>query len=271
MAGRGLTFRRSRLVVAADKTLTGGPRKRMCLLSFCLFSKLRASLACLPPLPSLFSNCTQGSQTIRRSCRFQSGSECVSTVVDAGLSVAPRAGGSRRGRQTLDPGGPGLEAVTPRFLPQSPHVGNEATAGDGTQRVAPVWPALTAWQVGALGPPDVPGGSWTRGWSWEGGRRAQRGCRAVLTGPQQSSVGDERARGLSRAGQLCGHLGPCWASADSVSSLKRRKERSLNISSAQVSHSGVSDSLRPHGLQHARPPCPSPAPRVYPNSCPLSQ
>ena len=33
----------------------------------------------------------------------------------------------------------------------------------------------------------------------------------------------------------------------------------------------MSDSLRPHGLQHARPPCPSPTPRVYPNSSPLSQ
>ena len=29
--------------------------------------------------------------------------------------------------------------------------------------------------------------------------------------------------------------------------------------------------LRPHGLQHARPPCPSPAPGVYSNSCPLSR
>ena len=29
--------------------------------------------------------------------------------------------------------------------------------------------------------------------------------------------------------------------------------------------------LQPHGPQHARPPCPSPTPRVYPNSCPLSQ
>ena len=28
--------------------------------------------------------------------------------------------------------------------------------------------------------------------------------------------------------------------------------------------------LWPHELQHARPPCPSPTPRVYPNSCPLS-
>ena len=33
----------------------------------------------------------------------------------------------------------------------------------------------------------------------------------------------------------------------------------------------MSNSLQPHGLQHARPPCPSPTPRVYPNSCPLSQ
>ena len=45
----------------------------------------------------------------------------------------------------------------------------------------------------------------------------------------------------------------------------------FNVSSAQLSHSVVSDSLWPHGLQHARPPCPSPTPGVYPNSCPLSQ
>ena len=31
----------------------------------------------------------------------------------------------------------------------------------------------------------------------------------------------------------------------------------------------MSDSLRSHELQHARPPCPSPTPGVYPNSCPL--
>ena len=33
----------------------------------------------------------------------------------------------------------------------------------------------------------------------------------------------------------------------------------------------MSDSLWPHGLQHARPPCPSPTPGVYPNSWPLSR
>ena len=40
--------------------------------------------------------------------------------------------------------------------------------------------------------------------------------------------------------------------------------------SVQFSCSLMSDSLRPHGLQHARPPCPSPTPWVYSNSCPLS-
>ena len=40
--------------------------------------------------------------------------------------------------------------------------------------------------------------------------------------------------------------------------------------SVQFSNSVVSDSLRPHGLQHARPPYPSSTPRVYWNSCPLS-
>ena len=38
-----------------------------------------------------------------------------------------------------------------------------------------------------------------------------------------------------------------------------------------MSHSVVSDSLRPHESQHARPPCPTPTPGTRPNSCPLSQ
>ena len=43
------------------------------------------------------------------------------------------------------------------------------------------------------------------------------------------------------------------------------------IRSVQFSHSVVSDSLRPHGLQHARPPCLSPIPGTCSNSCPSSQ
>ena len=41
-------------------------------------------------------------------------------------------------------------------------------------------------------------------------------------------------------------------------------------SSVQFSRSVVSDSLRPHESQHARPRCPSPTPRVHPNPCPLN-
>ena len=45
----------------------------------------------------------------------------------------------------------------------------------------------------------------------------------------------------------------------------------IQFSSVQFSRSAMSNSLRPHGLQHARPSRPSPTPRVYPNSCPLSR
>ena len=41
--------------------------------------------------------------------------------------------------------------------------------------------------------------------------------------------------------------------------------------SVQISHSVVSDSLQPHESQHARPPCPSPTPGAYSNSCPSSR
>ena len=42
------------------------------------------------------------------------------------------------------------------------------------------------------------------------------------------------------------------------------------LSSVQFSRRVMYDSLQPHGLQHARPPCPSPTPGVHPDSCPLS-
>ena len=44
-----------------------------------------------------------------------------------------------------------------------------------------------------------------------------------------------------------------------------------NSQSVQFSRSVTSDSLRPHESQHARPPCPSPTPRVHSDSCPSSQ
>ena len=51
----------------------------------------------------------------------------------------------------------------------------------------------------------------------------------------------------------------------------KRRLSSVQFSSVQFSHSVVSDSLRPHESQHARPPCPSQIPGVYSNSCPSSQ
>ena len=43
------------------------------------------------------------------------------------------------------------------------------------------------------------------------------------------------------------------------------------LNSVQFSHSVMSDSLQPHGLQHPRLLCPSPTPRAYTNSCPSSR
>ena len=52
--------------------------------------------------------------------------------------------------------------------------------------------------------------------------------------------------------------------------LKKVGETTRPFSSAQFTHSVMSDSLRPYWLQHARPSSPSPTPRAYPNSSPLS-
>ena len=63
-------------------------------------------------------------------------------------------------------------------------------------------------------------------------------------------------------------MGPSCVPAFSQSS---KWSISHQFSSVQFIPSVVSKSLQPHGLQHARPPCPSPTPGVYPNSCPLSR
>ena len=62
---------------------------------------------------------------------------------------------------------------------------------------------------------------------------------------------------------ICAELSLLWLNWDSSSWLKH--------TCLSVSRSVMSDSLQPHGLQHARPPCPSPTPGVYSDSCPLSR
>ena len=53
--------------------------------------------------------------------------------------------------------------------------------------------------------------------------------------------------------------------------LDNRRARSDTSSSVQFSHSVVSNSSRPHGLEHARLPRPSPTPRAHSNSCPSTR
>ena len=53
--------------------------------------------------------------------------------------------------------------------------------------------------------------------------------------------------------------------------MERESHNFNGTKAVQFSHSVMSDSLWPNGLQHARLPCPSPTPGVYSNSCPLSQ
>ena len=55
------------------------------------------------------------------------------------------------------------------------------------------------------------------------------------------------------------------------SEVSQKEKHQYSISSVQFSRSVVSDSLRPHESQHARPPCPSPTPGVHSDSHPLSQ
>ena len=65
-------------------------------------------------------------------------------------------------------------------------------------------------------------------------------------------------QGLNSVLQTVGRFFTVWATREALNSVQSR-------------HSMVSDSLRPHVLQHARPPCLSPTPRAYSNSYPLSR
>ena len=62
-----------------------------------------------------------------------------------------------------------------------------------------------------------------------------------------------------------------WIPASHIIAPWLRKQVMWEESSVQFSHSVVSDSLRPHESQHARPPCPSPTPWVHSDSHPSSQ
>ena len=65
--------------------------------------------------------------------------------------------------------------------------------------------------------------------------------------------------------------GPIFHSCSRNVSSRLNITTGSSLSSVQFTRSVMSNSLRPHRLQHARPPCPSPTPGVYTNLCPLSR
>ena len=64
---------------------------------------------------------------------------------------------------------------------------------------------------------------------------------------------------------------PCFSTWGHDLATEQQQCGEVSCNSVQFSRSVVSDSLRPHGLQHASLPCPSPNPRAYTNSSPLCQ
>ena len=86
---------------------------------------------------------------------------------------------------------------------------------------------------------------------------------------QPIAFGEADRRPLSSPCLTTLQIYPLFAANFSMSGLGQNETSSAN-SSFQFSSSVVSNSLLPHALQHARPPCPSPTPGVYSNSCPLS-
>ena len=122
-------------------------------------------------------------------------------------------------------------------------------------------PHIAAWPLGAQG----------------GGTSRPRACGPITVRPRTLDLvkcpGSPCARVAGRSVQPTCHRNPPEGLAG-----RRRKERQPPVRprqdlrrSDQISRSVVSDSLRPHELQHARPPCPSPTPGVHSDSRPSSQ
>ena len=93
-------------------------------------------------------------------------------------------------------------------------------------------------------------------------------CSSILAWriPWTEKPGRLQSIGLQRVG----HDRSDWVHAHMYRERMAKEEATLFFL-ILLCHSSVSKSLRPRGLQHARPPCPSPSPGVYSNSCPLSR
>ena len=103
----------------------------------------------------------------------------------------------------------------------------------------------------------------------------------VASGDKSTSIQDGEAEGhvpiFSCENSKIQHAseqlstGECWMPPKKGTPRPRAMEKPQQDSLVQFSRSVMSDSLRPHESQNARPPCPSPTPGVHPNSCILGQ
>ena len=82
-----------------------------------------------------------------------------------------------------------------------------------------------------------------------------------------SLVSEETLVSFNHGREICSQTCP----QDKFMALESLNIPKLGDRAVQFSCSVVSNSLRPHESQHARPPCPSPTPGVFSNSCPSSQ
>ena len=102
--------------------------------------------------------------------------------------------------------------------------------------------------------------------------RSSRLCRSTLKGTVITSSNNWTWI-RNKTIKMCGLRGDEWYHDKvdrNITNVSSPNQCRMEISSVQFSHSVMSDSLQPHGQKHTRPPCPSPTPRVYSNSCPLS-
>ena len=109
------------------------------------------------------------------------------------------------------------------------------------------------------------------GWAMTGGEQEEQSRRGPGSSPLPLLPGkDHQTEGFRRC-LSSGVPRPLAAASPSLGKLLEISSLRLHTSSVQFSPSVVSNSLRPHGLQHTRLPYPSPTPGTYSNSCPLSQ
>ena len=110
--------------------------------------------------------------------------------------------------------------------------------------------------------PELAGGFFTTAAAAAAAAKSLQSC-LTLCDPIDGSPPGSPVPGFSRQQH--------WSGLSFPSPLEPPKGSLAKDNSVQFSCSVMSDSLRPHGLQHARPPCPSPTPGAYSNSYPWSQ